>query len=149
MPGGLLGKVWVFCLLQADILIWRRRTTSICPPPRASLSVVPPLWLLEKVLNGDESFSIRAAEEMRVICDSSCFSLLLPQLRTPVTLLQRMGGGKNKKVLERARELEQRGIKKQLLERLILLFDPLSWELSFSGRAGRGKAPNSRHCASL
>ena len=56
---------------------------------------------------------------------------------------------KKKKTLERAQELEQWGIKKQLLERLIILFDPQSWELSFSGHAGRGKAPNSRLWISL
>lgn len=61
----------------------------------------------------------------------------------------RVGGEGKKKALERAQELEQRGIKNQLLERLIVLFDPQSWELSFLGHTGRGKAPNSRLCISL
>lgn len=74
---------------------------------------------------------------------------LLPWLQIPVTSAAELGGKEKKKALERAQELEQRGIKNQLLERLIVLFDPQSWELSFLGHTGRGKAPNSRLCISL
>lgn len=50
-------------------------------------------------------------------------------------------GRKIEKAFERAQELEQRGIKNQLLEPLIILFDHQSWDLSFLGYTGRRKAP--------
>jgi len=74
---------------------------------------------------------------------------LLPRLQTPLLLPQRWGEGKKKKARECAQELEQWGIKNQLLARLIVAFDPQRWERSVLGHAGRGKAPNSRLCISL
>lgn len=110
----------------------------------------PPARLPETALNWDKALDIGAGKGMRLISDfltpaARAAACSAPGAASSRYCCRRDGGKeKKKKALELAQELEQRGIKNQLLERLIIVFDPRSWELSFLGHAGRGKAPNSR-----
>lgn len=56
----------------------------------------------------------------------------------PLAAAAEMGEGM-KKAPECAQELDQQGIKIQLLEHLISLFDHQSWKMNFQGMLGEGR----------
>lgn len=83
-------------------------------------------------------------EEMCVIAGTLLVLFCLSRLSlgsAPLPAAAGMGEGV-KKAPECAQELDQQGIKTQLPEHLISLFDHRSWKMNFQGTLGEGRLPS-------
>lgn len=67
--------------------------------------------------------------------------LTCPVAPAPLPAAAEVGEGTGK-APECAQELHQQGIKTQLLEHLISLFDHRSWKMNFQGMLGEGRLPS-------